>query len=156
MRHRPSVLKRWLQFCAVGALGVLVQLGALAALAGWLGCNYLLATACAVETAVLHNFAWHERWTWAFAREGGRGRALGRLIRFHGTNGVVSLLGNVALMGWFVGTLGMNREIANLAAIALCGALNFASCDRLVFAPGPAGTEAGVKPSFHGGRYARK
>ena len=74
MRHCPSLLKRWLRFGAVGALGVLVQLGALAALAGWLGCNYLLATACAVETAVLHNFAWHERWTAPKQRNSSPGR----------------------------------------------------------------------------------
>jgi putative flippase GtrA len=27
--------------------------------------NYLLATALAVETAVIHNFLWHQRFTWS-------------------------------------------------------------------------------------------
>jgi putative flippase GtrA len=51
-------------FVIVGALGFVVQIAALAALLA-AGCPYLIATAAAVEVAVLHNFAWHERWTWA-------------------------------------------------------------------------------------------
>jgi len=50
------LLIRWLKFNAVGALGVGVQLGTLAALTNGVGLDYLAATALAVEAAVLHNF----------------------------------------------------------------------------------------------------
>src|SRR5207237_8971860 len=56
---------RWLKFNAVGGIGMLVQLGTLAVLTNGLRVNYLLATALAVEAAVIHNFLWHERFTWA-------------------------------------------------------------------------------------------
>src|SRR2546430_16091794 len=59
---------RWLKFNFVGLVGIGVQLLALALLKSGLHLNYLLATALAVETAVVHNFLWHERFTW-------RGRA---------------------------------------------------------------------------------
>ena len=55
---------RWLKFNFVGLIGIGVQLLALALLKSGLHLNYLLATALAVETAVVHNFLWHERFTW--------------------------------------------------------------------------------------------
>ena len=58
------MMVRRLKFNAVGALGAAIQLGALSVLRGWLHCGYPIATALAVEAAVLHNFVWHERWTW--------------------------------------------------------------------------------------------
>jgi putative flippase GtrA len=61
-------MTRWLKFNAVGAIGVAVQLGMLAILVR-LGVHYLIATALAVETAVLQNYYWHARWTWR-GREG--------------------------------------------------------------------------------------
>lgn len=56
---------RWIKFNTVGAIGIGVQLAALAILRSRLKLNYLLATGIAVEIAVLHNFVWHERFTWA-------------------------------------------------------------------------------------------
>ena len=50
-------------FMAVGALGFALQIAALALFtaAGW---PLIAAIAAAVEVAILHNFCWHERWTW--------------------------------------------------------------------------------------------
>ena len=58
-----SLRRRWLAFNGVGLLGVGVQLGLVALLTHAAGLHYLLATAIAVEAAVLHNFIWHQRWT---------------------------------------------------------------------------------------------
>ncbi len=55
---------RWLKFNLVGGIGFAVQLGALAFFRSVLQLDYLQATALAVETAVIHNFLWHERFTW--------------------------------------------------------------------------------------------
>ena len=59
------LLRRWLAFNGVGAIGVAVQLAVLAVLVRGAGLHTLIATAIAVEAAILHNFLWHERWTWA-------------------------------------------------------------------------------------------
>jgi putative flippase GtrA len=64
-RARAVTLIRWGKFNLVGAIGILVQFAALFFLKGVLHLNYLAATALAVETAVVHNFVWHERYTWA-------------------------------------------------------------------------------------------
>ncbi len=60
----PSKLVRFSKFNFVGGIGIAVQFAALFLLKSVFNFNYLLATALAVETAVLHNFVWHERFTW--------------------------------------------------------------------------------------------
>src|SRR5579872_779806 len=60
----PSKLVRWCKFNFVGGIGILVQFAALFLLKSVLQFNYLAATAIAVEAAVVHNFVWHEQFTW--------------------------------------------------------------------------------------------
>jgi putative flippase GtrA len=86
---------RWLKFNAVGAGGIVVQLVALTLLKSGFRLDYLVATAMAVEAAVIHNFFWHERFTWA-DRTGGS--SLARFFRFNLTTGLFSILGNVLVM----------------------------------------------------------
>ena len=127
-----KLFPRWLKFNAVGAMGMVVQLAVLTALRGGLGVHYLVATAIAVELAVLHNFVWHERWTWRdrTRQPGGAGT---RLLRFHLGNGAVSLAVNLGLMRLLVGQLHMQYLVANLAAIAAGSLANFVVSHWLVF-----------------------
>ena len=121
---------RWLKFNAVGAMGVAVQLVALALLKSGLHIHYLAATAAAVELALLHNFIWHERWTW---RDRGTGRRAARLARFHLANGLFSILANLALMRLLVGRMHWPYLAANMTAIAAGSLANFFLGDLLVF-----------------------
>ncbi len=124
---------RWLKFNFVGGLGIGVQLAALWVLVHWAHLHYMAATAVAVETAVLHNFGWHERFTWK-KRGGGSRRAVGgRLLRFQVANGLISLAGNLAIMRLLVGVLGVNPLIGNGVAIAVCSLANFAAGEWFVF-----------------------
>ncbi len=112
-----------------------------------------MGTALAIELALLHNFAWHERWTWRDRREGGsapastergtratatavRGSVIFRCLAFHAGNGCVSLLGSLALLPLLVGVVHLHYLVANLVTIAATGLLNFLISDRLVFAAG--------------------
>jgi putative flippase GtrA len=125
--------RHWLKFNAVGIVGIGVQLLVLAILTTGLKVNYLIATVLAVETAVLHNFVWHERWTWVERTRQTAGRRLGRLVRFHLTNGLISIGGNLFLMWVFVSQLHLHYFVANLIAIGSCSIVNFFASDRLVF-----------------------
>jgi putative flippase GtrA len=128
-----SLAFRWVKFNAVGGVGIAVQLGALWVLKSGLQLHYLVATALAVEIAVLHNFVWHERFTWK-DRAGGPASAVGRrLLRFHLGNGLVSIAGNLLLMRLFVGVGHMKYLLANLITIAICSLLNFAASEWFVF-----------------------
>ncbi len=111
-------------------MGMGLQLLILASLTGPARLHYLPATALAVETAILHNFLWHEGWTWGDRRSE---RRLRRLLRFHSTTGLVSILGNLLFMKLFVGELSMHPLAGNVAAIACCAALNYVVNDRVVF-----------------------
>lgn len=122
-------LVRWMKFNAVGAVGICVQLGVLAALTSVLGLNYLLATALAVESAVIHNFFWHERFTWSDRRTSA---SVSRFLKFNFTTGIFSLVGNVLFTKLLVDA-GMSYILANGSAIVLCAIINFLLNDRLVF-----------------------
>ena len=124
---------RWLKFSAVGWMGVAVQLMVLTILAGHLGMHYLLATALGVESAILHNFLWHERWTWRDRDLIGAAGQWRRLMRFNLTSGLVSITGNLVFMRLFVGELGLHYVVGNLASIASCAIVNFIISDRMVF-----------------------
>ena len=83
-----------LSFVLVGAAGFALQLAAVAALTLAAGWESMPATALAVELAVLHNFWWHEHWTWR-ARVANRAGRLHRFGRFQLATGTISLTGNL-------------------------------------------------------------
>jgi putative flippase GtrA len=129
----PGSLRRWIVFNVVGAIGFVVQLAALAVLMGWFRWGYIPATVLAVETAVMHNFVWHEFWTWADRRQPGRCASFWRFLRFNLTNGLVSVVGNLFFMHVFLQTLPVHYLTANTLSIATCAIINFIASDRLVF-----------------------
>jgi len=90
----------------------------------------LLATAIAVEIALLHNFAWHEAWTWRGLPPDDRWR---RLLRFHSANGFVSLAATPLFTWLFVSYFSVPLLMANLAAVGVTGLLNYVLADRWVF-----------------------
>lgn len=137
--HAPSLLARWCKFNFVGGIGIGVQFGALVVLRGVLHVNYLAATAIAVEAAVLHNFVWHERFTWVDRtklsndKQSAKSLQFARLLRFHLSNGAVSIVGNVAVMKVLVGQVHLNYLVANAVAITICSLANFLLSETWVF-----------------------
>ena len=126
-------LRRWLQYNLVGLIGIGVQLGTLEALTRLAHVPYLAATVLAVEAAVLHNFLWHERYTWSDRASVGLAQALARLARFNFSTGAISILGNVAMMRLLVGVAHLPYLPSNMLAICACGLVNFWVNDRYVF-----------------------
>jgi putative flippase GtrA len=126
---------RWLRFNAIGIVGAGLQLWVLHTFTG-AGIGYLAATALAVEAALLHNFIWHQRFTWADRPVGRLTAIMGRLTRFHFSNGAVSIVGNLLLMRWLVGGLRASVVVANIIAILVCSIVNFLLGDRFVFSQG--------------------
>jgi putative flippase GtrA len=132
----PAPLNRSAKFALVGGMGIAVQLAILHWLGFW-GCSYLLATAIGVEAAILHNFVWHENFTW---KDRGRPTSSGlclRFLRFQVSNGVISIAGNLLLMRLLVGGIRMHTIPANLASITICCLANFLVSDRWVFLAPP-------------------
>jgi putative flippase GtrA len=128
------LLLRWLKFNAVGAVGIAVQLAALAMFKSALGWPLEYATSAAVEVAVLHNFFWHERWTWS-ERRGGWRETLVRLVRFNLTTGLLSIVANVVFTRLLVDRFQVPYLAANLMAIVITSLGNFLVSEYLVFRP---------------------
>jgi putative flippase GtrA len=110
-------------------LGFVLQLLALWALTSLAGWPWLPATAAAVELAVVHNFVWHEHWTWKDRGEG----SWTRFARFNVATALTSIVGNIVLMGLFVGVMRLPAVVANAIAVGVLSAANFVASDRWVF-----------------------
>jgi putative flippase GtrA len=121
---------RWLKFNTVGIGGAAVQLCALWLLQRFTPISYVFAVMLAVEIAILHNFVWHEAWTWRGKPVSGR---RGRLLRFHLGNGFVSIVSNVVLTYLYKEIVGLPLMAANFAAILTAALLNFWVAQAWVF-----------------------
>lgn len=140
---RSLLMIHLLKFNAVGVLGFGLQSAALFLFTHTpYHFSYLAATATAVELAVLHNFVWHQRWTWRDRPSLTSRETLRRLVKFNLTNGAVSIAGNLVLMSLLVGHLGLPITGANLLSVAGCAIFNFILADRIAFVP-----ELAVDPS---------
>jgi putative flippase GtrA len=124
---------RFLRFNLVGVLGFVLQLAVLTALMRGAGLHYLPATALAVGSAVLHNFAWHRRWTWEDRTRARLSAPSSTLARFALANGAVSLFGNLLLMALLVDSLRVPPVLANAVAVSACSVINFWLADTNVF-----------------------
>jgi putative flippase GtrA len=128
-----NVMVRWGKFNLVGVVGMAVQLGALALINRLAPEHYMLATAAALEITLLHNFVWHLHYTWRDRRC--RSALRSQLIRFHLSNGLVSMVGNLALMPVLVEGARIPVVAANAIAILCCSIVNFCLGHNWAFAP---------------------
>jgi dolichol-phosphate mannosyltransferase len=132
---------RFRQFAGVGAAGFALQLAVVFALTA-VGVNYLIATGLAVELAIVHNFVWHELYTWRDARATSAAVVARRLLLFNASTAVVSIGGNVVLTVLLVGSLHVVPAVANALAVMVLSLANYTVASRLVF------------PATVGSRYA--
>ena len=128
--------RRWGIFNLVGSSGFVLQMVAVAGLTRLLDWHYGMATAVGVELAILNNFWWHCRYTWADRTAAARER-LGQLWRYQMAK-TFSLTANVAITAWLVTAAGWAVEPANLAAVVSLSLVNFMVTDRMVFRPASA------------------
>jgi putative flippase GtrA len=121
---------RFVRFNTVGILGAAVQFLTLRFFLRNLGMQYVVATALAVEIALLHNFCWHEMWTWKSLPSRGWPA---RLMRFQLANGAVSIVSNAVLTFAFHEYIGLAVLTANVAAMVMTALLNFRLARTWVF-----------------------
>ena len=127
------MIGRLSRFSLVGFIGALLQLALVSLLTKYFGVLSTAATLVAVEITILHNFAWHERFTWGNRSLKSWRRLALRLWRFHAGNGLVSLAGNTVLVYCLVERLKAPVLPAAIGAIAICSLANFLIADRWVF-----------------------
>ena len=123
------------KFMTAGAAGFVLQIASVAVLIA-LNVQYLLATALAVELAIVVNFLWHERWTWQDRPARNARERWGRLARYNAMTGITSVAGSLLLTVLLVESLAMSPVLANMVSVVALGALNFAGAETLVFRTG--------------------
>ena len=126
-----TLLTRWLRFNAGGLYGFLLQLSLLMLLSKKV--SLATATAIAVEAAVIHNFIWHELFTWKERHVSGVRSIAMRFLRFQLANGCISLAGNVVLTSYLHRSLNAPVVVANVVAISACSLFNFMAGEWVVF-----------------------
>ena len=129
-----SIESRFGRFSLVGFIGALLQLLLISLLTKYFGFGSTTATLIAVEITILHNFIWHERFTWSERSPKSFRQIAERLWRFHATSGLISLTGNAILIYCLVTRLHAPVVPTAIAAIILCSLTNFLLADRWVYA----------------------
>jgi dolichol-phosphate mannosyltransferase len=140
-------MARFVRFCLVGLSGALVDMAIfwlLTARGHW---GFAGAKCVSTEIAIFNNFVWNDLWTFA-----GLDSGTSRLKRFFKFNAICAggLFWSLCLLYVQITWLGMNRYLANAAAIVLVTAWNFgmnrlfswSAADVQVVVPSPATQEA--------------
>ena len=126
-------MRKWLRFNAIGTMGVGVQLFLLFLLTRLLHIHYVIATLLAVECAIIHNFFWHQQWTWKENATQTKMDALRRFLKFNTSSGTVSLVGNVGITAALMQVVHLPLMICNILAIGACNIANFLFAHTFVF-----------------------
>jgi dolichol-phosphate mannosyltransferase len=110
------------RFLLVGGSGVGVNSAALVAFHQWGGLPLLVATPLAIELAIVSNFVWNDRWTFA-----DRPRSHPLLRRFAQFNlvSVLGLLIATSVTLFLVEEVGLYYLVANLGGIGMATLCNF-------------------------------
>ncbi len=142
--------KRYLLFCAVGASGLLVDMGLFHLLHTRAGWPLELSKLLSAEIALLNNFLWNDRWTFGHRRVEPDAPWPRRLFRFH-----VICLSGILLTLLLLWTMhhwgGIHAEVANGVAIVAVSGWNFGWSRRWGWASGtasatPANHDSGTPP----------
>jgi len=124
---------RWLKFNAVGAMGMVVHLVLLALFVHVFAVRYLWAAGLSVEIAVLHNFVWRRRWTWADRSEFIQHSVGAAVLRFNLTNGLVSLTSTLFSVYVLTGFWHLDPILSNIVSFVPCCISNFLLSGLVVF-----------------------
>ena len=133
MDSKFKLVRKWLRFNAIGTMGVGVQLLLLFLLTKLFHIHYMIATLFAVECAIIHNFFWHQQWTWKENATQTRMDALRRFLKFNTSSGTVSLVGNVGVTAALMQMVHLPLMLCNILAIGACNIANFLFANNFVF-----------------------
>ncbi len=118
-------LKRFISYGLVGLSGVFVDMS-IFYLLGTLGWGLTSSKIVSSEVAVLNNFLWNDLWTFRdiSSRQTGWEKLIKRFLKFN----LICLIGiglNLIILNLLYNYLGINKNLANLIAIAIVTIWNF-------------------------------
>lgn len=117
-----TLTQRFQKFVVVGAIGLLVNLGALSALHGSMSVALKVAPPIAITLSMIVTFFLNEAWTW---QDRGSGRVVSRAMSYIPIN-IGGLLINWGILLFLTDQFGMYYLLANLIGAGVAAIWNFA------------------------------
>jgi len=126
-------LKRILRFQAVALGGTVVNMGVLWFLKGQLHWPVVLAGACAIELAIIHNFTWHYFKTWKDrVSHTGKDFFL-RLLKYNGVTASIDFIVNLTVLYVLTKYFNVYYLLANGFGMLAGPVLKYLANEYLVF-----------------------
>jgi Predicted membrane protein len=130
-----KILRKWVRYNAIGLMGLGLQLILLFLLTRFVHLNYFVATLFAVQCALIHNFLWHQRYTWKENVVRSKKESVMRFVRFNSSSGTLAIISNLGFTALLVQIVHLPLVVCNLMAIGICNVANFLFANNFVFQP---------------------
>jgi len=121
------------RYNAIGLMGLGLQLILLYFLTQFVHLNYFVATLFAVQCALIHNFLWHQRWTWKENAVRSKKESVMRFVRFNSSSGTLAIISNLGFTALLFQVVHLPIVVCNLMAIGICNVANFLFANTFVF-----------------------
>lgn len=126
-------LKRIMKFQFVAWCGTLVNMATLWALKGLLDVPLILAGACAIELAIIHNFTWHYFLTWRERVAHTVSDYFTRLVKYNLVTASIDFVVNLTVLYVLTEHFGVYYLVANLIGMLTGPILKFLANEFLIF-----------------------
>lgn len=128
LKHEES--KRFIRYCIVGTIGIVVNTAILLFSTEILKIFYLLSSAVAYEISILTNFVMNDRWT--FKELVTHKSFLNRALQYNWTQ-IVSVIFGILLLYIFTEFLFINYIMSNLISIVITTLFRYYMCMNIIW-----------------------
>lgn len=122
--------KRFIKYCIVGTIGIVINTLILLISTEIFGIFYLLSSAMAYEISILTNFIMNDRWT--FREFTVHNSFLNRALQYNWTQ-IVSVIFGILLLYIFTEFMFINYIISNLMSIVITTLFRYYMCMTIVW-----------------------
>jgi putative flippase GtrA len=126
-------LKRLLKFQLVAWAGTLINLGTLWLLKGQLNVPLVVAGACAIELAIIHNFTWNYFVTWRERVARTAREFFIKLAKYNAVTASIDFVCNLTLLVVLTKYAGLHYLVANILGMLAGPFLKFLANEFIIF-----------------------
>ncbi|MFQ6673462.1 MAG: GtrA family protein [Fidelibacterota bacterium] len=127
------LLSRILKFQVIAWGGTVVNLASLWILHGILEIPLIVAGACAIELAIVHNFIWHYFFTWRDRVGQSPTDFFSRLIQYNVVTASIDFLVNLSVLWTLTHYFGIHYLLADMAGMLGGPVIKFLANEFLIF-----------------------
>ncbi|MCD6417444.1 GtrA family protein [bacterium] len=133
MELKKEIFKRIIKFQIVAWGGTVVNLGVLWILKGKLGINVVIAGACAIELAIIHNFTWHFFVTWKDRVKRNLKDYIIRLLKYNAVTASIDFTVNLGILWLLTTYFDVHYLLADIIGMIAGPLFKFIANEFLVF-----------------------